>query len=257
MSTPLPISVVIPACDRPEYLQVAVDSVLTQSSQPEEIIIVDNGRQPADRSMLPEDERIKLIRAMPRFGVSQARNFGVMLSDSKYLAFLDDDDSWDSHYLESVWQTIGTTDADIVLGRLRSMEDGQPMKNKQAEFANRDELVYEILRRNPGVVGSNTTVSKAAFFITAGYDPWLTVGQDKALVLEMLLSGCSVARADNAWVNFREHFISERQTEIRKRAEGAFRFIRKYWRLMNAQTRLFTLAQLAKLVLKKLFGKRY
>lgn len=249
------ISVVIPTCDRPDYLLEAVESVLGQTCQASEIIIVDNGRQPVDKSILPSGS-VQLVRALPRFGVAQARNVGVINASSDYVSFLDDDDAWEPHYLDSVLKTIDSTRADIVLGRLRSMGDGSPMKNKQAEFVDRDDLIRQILSRNPGSGGSNTTVAKTAFARTSGYDPWLTTNQDKALVLDMLLMECSVARADAAWVNVREHFVGERQTELGKRIEGKFRFTRKYWRHMDARARLFNLAQLGRLWLYKQVGTR-
>lgn len=251
------ISVVIPTCDRPDSLRKTVSSVLKQSCQPGEIIIVDNGRQPVEKVFLPASESLRLIRALPRFGVSQARNLGAITACSDYVAFLDDDDTWDPFYLEAVSQTVNRTRADIVLGRLRSMDNNNPLRNKQADFVDRNDLLRKILRRNPGAVGSNTSVAKTAFLKTSGYDPWLTTGQDKALVLDMLLSQSSVARADDAWVNFRENFAGERQTELKKRIEGKLRFTRKYWRYMDAGSRLFNSAQLCRLWLRYLFGAKY
>lgn len=252
------ISVVIPTCDRPDSLRKTVSSVLKQSCQPSEVIIVDNGRQPVDKDLLPASEALRLIRALPRFGVSQARNLGAIAACSDYIAFLDDDDTWDPFYLEAVSQTVARTRADIVLGRLRSMDNNHhPLKNKQADFVDRHDLISKILRRNPGTVGSNTSVAKAAFLKTSGYDPWLTTGQDKALVLDMLLLQSTVARADGAWVNFREDLVGERQTELKKRIEGKLRFTRKYWRYMDAGSRLFNSAQLGRLWLRYLFGAKY
>ena len=70
------VSVVIPTCDRAPLLKKCVVSVMDQSYTPHEIIIIDNGNERVQRGMLPDIDLIKLKRCLPKFGVSQARNFG-------------------------------------------------------------------------------------------------------------------------------------------------------------------------------------
>jgi len=247
-------SVVIPTCDRPHYLNEAITSALKQSCQPREIIVIDNGYEAVDYKSLPVSQMIRLVRALPRFGVSQARNLGAILSKGEYIAFLDDDDAWDIEYLENVRQAILTKGGEIILGRLRNMRNGTLLIGKQAEFSNNSELIRKILKRNPGAGGSNTTVKRLFFSATSGYDPWITTNQDKALVLDLLLSGGKATRAEAAWVDVREDGDGPRQTILKKRIQGKFRFTRKYWAHMNWTTRFFNLMQLGRLWLLSLFG---
>lgn len=249
-------SVVIPSCDRPYYLNEAIVSVLQQNYAAKEIIVIDNGREPVKENDLPPSSAVRLVRSLPRFGVSQARNLGAVLAGGNYIAFLDDDDTWDRNYLASVKQTIEATGAEIVLGRLRSLADGKPIVGKQADFKNRADLVKMILLRNPGAVGSNTTVAKTAFTATAGYDPFITTGQDKALVLDLLLLDRRVARAKDAWVDFRDDGLGPRQTDLRKRVQGKCRFLLNYWSVMGWYARVFNMAQLGRLWLRCLLGVR-
>jgi glycosyltransferase involved in cell wall biosynthesis len=244
---PLKLSVVIPTCDRPAYLKAALGSVLNQTYPPYEVVVVDNGREQVRPADLPAFDRLRVIRALPRFGVAQARNVGAVLATGDYIAFLDDDDAWDPQYLENVCKTIETTGADVVLARLRDMATGQPMKGKQAEFSGAADLIQQIMRRNPGAGGSNTTVRRAAFAMTQGYNPWITTNQDKALVLDLLLAGCSVARAGAAWVDVRDDGQGPRQTDLSKRVQGKMRFLSVYWKRMGWRARLLNLAQIARL----------
>lgn len=248
------ISVVIPTCDRPQYLHDAVDSVFAQTSPADEILVIDNGREPLPPGTFTYAEGLRLVRALPRFGVSQARNLGAILASGDYIAFLDDDDGWDVGYLADVRLTIRKSGAEVVLGRLRDRFSGQPIKGKQALFRDRNDLMAQIMRRNPGAGGSNTVVERRAFTATAGYDPWITTGQDKALILDLLIAGIYPVRSDNGWIDFRNDQESQRQTDIDKRIQGKARFLRKYWGQMGWNNRLFNLAQLVRLYANRFQG---
>lgn len=232
MRRPMKFSVVIPTCDRPDLLRHALDSVLAQSFAPIEITVVDNGLTPVDRLSLPDASFLKVVRALPRFGVSQARNLGAILSSGQYVAFLDDDDAWDAGYLAGIRRRLDQDQLSVVLGRGRHMSSGLPKSGKQGSYSTPQEWINEILIRNPGASGSNTVVARSVFASSRGYDPFLTTGQDKALVLDLLLKGASVARAE-AWVDYRDDRSISRQTEAAKLIEGKTRFLSKYWSIMT------------------------
>ena len=251
MSKPT-ISVIIPTCDRPEYLKDTLISVINQTVPPQEILVIDNGLVPVDQNLLPKDKLIKVIRALPRFGVSQARNMGAILASFDILAFLDDDDEWDTCYLENVRDTHYETGANVILGRLRDRVSKKPITGKQAIFYNEKDLIKKILFRNPGVVGSNTSVIRHHFFLGPGYDQSITTGQDKAMVLDLLLLGTSVKMAENAWVDFRDEGDRPRQTELSKLSQGKRRFMIKYWHNMNWYQRFFNILMWFKVNIRRL-----
>lgn len=249
-------SVIIPTCDRPEYLKQAVESVTSQSYQPLEIIVVDNGKDPASFDALPYKARIKLVRGLPKFGVSQARNLGAILSEGSYLAFLDDDDAWDVDYLFHASEVIKQTRPDVLLGRLRNMHDKKPIKGKQAEFHSNQDLFEKILVKNPGAVGSNSIFSSGAFNNSKGYDPYLTTGQDKALVLDLLLSGANAQQSFGSWVDFRDDGVGERQTDLKKRLKGKLRFLAKYSSVMRWKHRIYNALQVVRMLLWLVMGRK-
>lgn len=241
------ISVIIPTSDRPQYLRQAIDSVLSQTPAPFEIIVLDNGQEPVDPAMLPTSSIVHVIRALPRFGVAQARNLGVILSQGDYVAFLDDDDAWSQDYLSSVLQAIDYSDADLLLGQLRNMETGEPLPGKQGEFTDRADLVRQILVRNPGAVGSNTVIKREVFISSKGYDPWLVTGEDKSVVLDLLISGALPQPAPGAWVDFRNDGVGPRQNEHSNLLKGRWRFLNKYWQHMTPYHRFLNVAQIIRL----------
>lgn len=84
-------SVIIPTYGRPAFLSDAVGSVLQQTVQDFEIIIVDDASPEPQRLGL-EDPRIRLIRRATNGGPGAARNTGIGVAKGHYITFLDDDD---------------------------------------------------------------------------------------------------------------------------------------------------------------------
>jgi len=96
------VSVIVLTHNRPEMLRQAIGSILRQTFQDFEIVLVDD----ASRDNTPEviksfgDHRIKYIRHEVNKGEAGSRNTGVTNSSGDYIAFLDDDDEWLPEKLE-------------------------------------------------------------------------------------------------------------------------------------------------------------
>ena len=101
MSLPY-FSVVIPAYNASRFIGETLTSVLEQTFSDYEIIIVNDGSTDDTRRIIENtgDSRIRLYN-IPNGGVSHARNYGISKARGKYVAFLDADDIWHSHHLES------------------------------------------------------------------------------------------------------------------------------------------------------------
>ena len=91
--SPMPtFSVIIPTYGRPQYLAEAVDSVLHQTMNDFELLIVDDASpEPIGQF---DDPRVRTIRAERNGGAAAARNLGASLARGEVLTFLDDDDTW-------------------------------------------------------------------------------------------------------------------------------------------------------------------
>lgn len=97
------LSVVIPLYNKVSTVERAVRSVLAQTVQDFELIVVNNGSTDGSEKIVEgiHDPRIKLL-SQDNQGVSMARNRGVMAAKSKWVAFLDADDEWRPTFLETV-----------------------------------------------------------------------------------------------------------------------------------------------------------
>jgi len=99
-------SVIIPLYNKAAYIERAMQSVLSQTFQEFELIVVDDGSTDNPFAQLsvnaPEiHKKVRVIQQQNQ-GVSTARNNGVKLAKYDYIAFLDADDSWEPTYLEEM-----------------------------------------------------------------------------------------------------------------------------------------------------------
>lgn len=90
----LSVSVVIPVYNLAAYLPEAIESVLRQSYQPLEIIVVDDGSTDDTELVLRAYWQKIVYLKQERKGAAAARNRGIQGSSGKYIAFLDADDLW-------------------------------------------------------------------------------------------------------------------------------------------------------------------
>ena len=94
------ISVIIPNYNYARYLDQAIQSVLKQSYDNLELIVVNNGSTDNSLEILEKYEHeIRLVN-QPNLGQSGARNSGLSLSTGEFIAFLDADDFWEPTKLE-------------------------------------------------------------------------------------------------------------------------------------------------------------
>lgn len=77
----------------------AIESVLSQTYKPKEIIVVDDGSSDATSEVAKMYDEVHLLR-QKNMGVSAARNNGVMMAESEWIAFLDSDDTWERDKLQ-------------------------------------------------------------------------------------------------------------------------------------------------------------
>lgn len=97
------VSVVMPCFNCSDSIIDSVNSVLSQTFDNFEVIIVDDASTDGSVELLEElffDSRLKIYRLPENSGVGNARNFGISKAKSRYIAFLDSDDLWSPTKLE-------------------------------------------------------------------------------------------------------------------------------------------------------------
>jgi glycosyltransferase involved in cell wall biosynthesis len=110
------VSVLIPAYNCEATISRAIRSVLAQTFQEFELIIVDDGSQDATLEMINSiiDPRIQVVRHPENLGEAEARNTAVRSASGSFVAFLDSDDEWLPEKLTRQMEVIRSDQEEIV-----------------------------------------------------------------------------------------------------------------------------------------------
>lgn len=88
------ISIIIPLYNGEGFIGQTLDSLASQTSPPDEVIVVDNGSTDAGADEARAHGIHPTVVTMNNYGVAAARNYGAFLARSRWVAFVDQDDLW-------------------------------------------------------------------------------------------------------------------------------------------------------------------
>ena len=209
MKTPT-ISVVIPLYNKAQHIERTIKSVLSQQVEVSEIIVVDDGSTDNGADVVKNlaVENLVLIQQVNQ-GVSVARNIGVSVATSDYVAFLDADDQWLPFFTQEIQGLITRfddcgmfatryqcvegeeqlVDAKILLDSVNP--DGYRLNN-YFEVASRGDLPFMV---------SSVVVSKAYFEHIGGFPVNEPMGEDQDFFANAALQG-GIAYSPNIHVHY-------------------------------------------------------
>ena len=120
------ISVIIPVYNVEQYLKKSIESVLMQTYQSFEILLIDDGSTDNSPQLCDEfavqHENIRVFHKI-NGGASSARNVGLKEAKGKYIFFLDSDDWIEPNALEAMITTANSEKADLVFCEARAIDD--------------------------------------------------------------------------------------------------------------------------------------
>ncbi len=113
------VSVILPTYNRAYIIEKAIQSVLNQTYQDFEIIVIDDGSIDNTEEIIKElqekDNRIRYLRLNINKGASHARNEGIKIAQGEYITFQDSDAEWVIDKLEKQMKVIETSSENIVI----------------------------------------------------------------------------------------------------------------------------------------------
>ena len=120
------VSIIVPVFNVEKYLRQCLDSILGQTFNQFEVIIVNDGSTDNSGAICQEyearDNRIVYLEKENE-GVSEARNLGLDFATSEYIIFIDSDDWIEPTYVEVLYEKIEEYQADIVFENYTSFND--------------------------------------------------------------------------------------------------------------------------------------
>lgn len=220
------ISVIIPVYNGEKYLSECLDSVLNQTYQNLEIIIVNDGSTDNTQNIIDnyakKDSRISKIVFETQKGVATARNTAVDNAKGGFLAFVDSDDYINDDYLEMLLNQMSDSD-DIVCCGYNSIQDDTvekyALKNKELKNAESAYLFYLESRAIDytmqviwGKLFRREIVADKRFEL-------LRYGEDTLFIIQMITSGAIIKLIDYVGYNYMEHTDSLVNSSQRKTKE--------------------------------------
>lgn len=198
------ISVVIPAYNAENYIKKTLNSVLNQTYNNYEIIVIDDGSKDSTKKIVNEitDSRIKYFYQENQ-GVSTARNEGVKKSNGEYIAFLDSDDFWKKEFLEECIEAIKKyPNINLFCTRIQNVYKNELGKiNGEKVIKKIDKKLYifnyyDIAYIQPIISMSSVIINKEAFLKVGGFNVNSYSGEDHEIYGKLGLSGdfCLVNR---------------------------------------------------------------
>lgn len=132
------ISVIIPVYNVEKYLDRCMDTVINQTYQQLEIILVDDGSTDSSpekcNQWKQKDSRIIVIHK-DNGGLSSARNAGLEIATGRYVLFIDSDDCVNIHICQKLHQMISESGADIAIGSPYKFSDTPPSDTVTKQFS--------------------------------------------------------------------------------------------------------------------------
>lgn len=170
----LKISVVISTCNRPELLSKAIKSVLNQTFQDFEIVVVDDGLKRRANKVIENinDDRIIYIQNKENKGGSATRNVGIKNTKTDWVAFLDDDDEWNSEKLQKQYEAIekyGNKIGFVFCGAEFHNQQNNNVKIKKYDSGEMIKNYYEQCIALNFKVYTPTLIVRKGIFLKAGY----------------------------------------------------------------------------------------
>lgn len=188
------VSVIIPTYSRPKYLERAIKSVLNQTYNAIEVIVVDdngNNFRMQEETMVVIEKFVdypnfKYIKNKCNLGGAESRNKGVSLSKGQYISFLDDDDVYELNKInEQMTILLGNENLDVCYCGMKYLDSqGNHIGQRNIYLEGSEELISNHIFR-PITGTPALLMKKSVFEKISGFDK-LKRYQDANLVFKIL-----------------------------------------------------------------------
>jgi glycosyltransferase involved in cell wall biosynthesis len=202
------ISVVIPTYNGSRFIAETLESVLAQSLQPDEVLVIDDGSTD-DTAAIAESfaPRVRVIRCSNQ-RQSAARNFGAQQASSEWIALIDHDDIWEPNKLEEQMEEIARyPEADLCYtGLVLLIQKGDSATLGPVWGVPPAKDIRKALFSGVTFLPSSVLIRRSTLLSVNGFDPKICNGnEDYDMWLRLLHAGAKFAACRKPLVQYRRH----------------------------------------------------
>lgn len=194
------VSIIVTTFNRKEYLTETIQSILNQSFQDFELIVVDNYSNYDFFALIEsfKNEKVIPIQNLNNGVIAVNRNVGIEHAKGKYLAFCDDDDLWFPEKIEKQLHHLKSHNADVIYTHLLCFnEKGSNYIRKAKQLRN----ISQLIRKNE--ISLSTVFLKNNKLIKFDEDPNLVTVEDYFLWLNLYISGLTFVLLNEPTTKYR------------------------------------------------------
>ncbi|NJK38064.1 MAG: glycosyltransferase [Oscillatoriales cyanobacterium RM2_1_1] len=174
------VSVIIPVYNGEKTIVETIFSVLNQSFQDFELIIINDGSTDQTLEIIAQfqDDRIQPF-TYPNAGLATSRNRGIARAQGQYISFIDADDLWTSDKLEAQFQALESTPkAAVAYSWTDLIDQSSQFLNTDSRASFSGNVYPHILLGSFPSNGSNVMVRRQALLELGGFDESLNAAED-------------------------------------------------------------------------------
>lgn len=222
------VSVITPVYNAEEFLSETIDSVLNQTFESFEYLLVDDCSTDNSAKMIKEyaitDSRIKYIKLAENSGAAVARNTGLENAKGRYIAFIDSDDVWYPEKLDTQLKFMNTNGEAFTYTKYERLSEGGELLGAPG-FPSK--LDYSGLLKNTAIACSTVVIDREV--IGDFRMPLVRKGQDTATWLKILRTHDYAYLVDEVLNQYRarEGSLSSDKFSALKRTWNTYRNIEK------------------------------
>ena len=251
------VSVIVPTYNRLKKLPITINSILNQTFDDFEIIIVNDGEDEISvQKVISEfnDSRIHYLINQRKKGANGARNTGLEQAKGKFIAFLDDDDLWYPQKIQKQLQLFyqSQNKVGLVYSGFEIVSANDPQFSKKIFPQKKGKLLNDIIIGN--FIGSPTPLIRRDILFDAGpFDESLKSSQDWDLWIRI----AKITEFDFVNEILAKYTVHGDQIsfDFEKKIQSFDHIIKKYSYLFNANKKAFATMNKKTAVLYLLNGK--
>ena len=229
------VSIIIPAFNAENHIVGAINTAFLQTHQNLEVIVVNDGSTDRTRELVEQiisrDARVKLINQSNK-GVSVARNNAILAAEGSFLAFLDCDDVWDAHKIETQLRKINDASSQNSIS-ITGFRFCLPSGDKHpVVYPNRELGFQDVIQNGFMVMPSSWLVARQLFNKVGLFDETIHCGEDADWLIKAIKKGAKLVIEPQALTDYR---VSDPSKRYKNQAAGIKELLQRHseWLLAN------------------------
>jgi len=219
------ISVILSTFQRPQRLKKAIESVLNQSYEDWELIIIDDHSKDGTEELVKRftDKRIHYIKRTKNFGCdTKPKNEGILASEGEYIAFLDDDNEFRPDHLALLFKAIKEDEKfGLVYGDRWLIDETKRIPNQIGISAN---FTADLLMQRNFIDTSDVLIRRQLLIDVGGFDERYKKYIDWNLWVRLMKFGTRMKRVPMVITDYHLH-QDMKSVKVKTKGDSDIRFV--------------------------------